>query len=189
MSSRMTLRLGKRLTSLRLLLSNVGSNAFRRTVPSHNTLRAHISMHSSGGLLSNFGCYRLLGITSLLSGGLGYFLSQSITPNDQRGSEGTISYGDASDFANALTLLKSSFSESQMSTDPEVVYNHGFSIHNHHPGRPHAVVIYPRSTEDVVRIVNISRKHRIPIVPYAGGTSLEGHTAGVRPSSKFESII
>jgi FAD/FMN-containing dehydrogenase len=32
-------------------------------------------------------------------------------------------------------------------------------------------------------VVNISRKHRMPIIPYSGGTSLEGHTRGVRRST------
>jgi hypothetical protein len=46
-------------------------------------------------------------------------------------------------------------------------------------GWPHSVVVYPDSTEDVVKIVNVARKYRMPIVPYSGGTSLEGHFAGV----------
>jgi D-lactate dehydrogenase (cytochrome) len=41
-------------------------------------------------------------------------------------------------------------------------------------------VVYPDSTEDVVKIVNVARKYRMPIIPYSGGTSLEGHFAGVR---------
>jgi FAD/FMN-containing dehydrogenase len=47
-------------------------------------------------------------------------------------------------------------------------------------GFPHSVVVYPDSTEDVVKIVNLARKYRMPIIPYSGGTSLEGHFAGVR---------
>lgn len=47
-------------------------------------------------------------------------------------------------------------------------------------GYPHSVVVYPDSTEDVVKIVNVARKYRMPVIPYSGGTSLEGHFAGVR---------
>ncbi|KAI9443653.1 hypothetical protein H4582DRAFT_2072658 [Lactarius indigo] len=32
------------------------------------------------------------------------------------------------------------------------------------PGLPHSVVVYPSSTEDVVKIVNVARKYRMPIV-------------------------
>jgi FAD binding domain len=44
----------------------------------------------------------------------------------------------------------------------------------------HSVVVYPDSTEDVVKIVNVARKYRMPIIPYSGGTSVEGHFSGVR---------
>ncbi len=183
-----TLRLGRRVASPRSKLSYTG--LINQTGLSNNSLLAHISVHSGGGFRTSFGCYGLLGITALVSGGLGYFLSQSTVSNDPRGSEKSAGYGDANDFGNALTLLRSSFSESQVSTDPEVLFHHGFSTYNHLPGKPHAVVVYPKSTEDVVRIVNISRKNRIPIVPYAGGTSIEGQTAGVRLSSlKIEPLI
>lgn len=47
-------------------------------------------------------------------------------------------------------------------------------------GLPHSVVVYPTSTEDVVKIINIARKYRMPVVPYSGGTSLEGQFTGVR---------
>jgi len=46
-------------------------------------------------------------------------------------------------------------------------------------GRAHVVVVYPNSTEDVVKVVQIANKHRTPVIPYSGGTSLEGHFVGV----------
>ena len=44
-----------------------------------------------------------------------------------------------------------------------------------HTGSPPTVVVYPLSTEDVVKIVNIARSHLVPVITYGGGTSLEGH--------------
>ena len=43
-----------------------------------------------------------------------------------------------------------------------------------------SVVVWPESTEDVVKVVKIANKYRMPVVPYSGGTSLEGHFVGVR---------
>ncbi|OLL22169.1 D-lactate dehydrogenase [cytochrome], mitochondrial [Neolecta irregularis DAH-3] len=40
-----------------------------------------------------------------------------------------------------------------------------------------ALIVYPRSTQDVAAIAKISHKYRVPVVAYAGGTSLEGHFA------------
>lgn len=50
-------------------------------------------------------------------------------------------------------------------------------------------MVYPDSTEDVVKIVNVARKHRMPIIPYSGGTSVEGHFAGVRGPPPLYSTI
>lgn len=46
-------------------------------------------------------------------------------------------------------------------------------------GALHTVVVYPRSTEDVVKIVKIATEYRMPVTPFSGGTSLEGHYRGV----------
>lgn len=37
-------------------------------------------------------------------------------------------------------------------------------------------VAWPRSTEEVVQIVRLCSMHGVPLVPYAAGSSLEGHT-------------
>lgn len=36
---------------------------------------------------------------------------------------------------------------------------------------------YPRCTEHVQAIARVCHEHRIPIVPYSGGSSVEGHTS------------
>ncbi|GAB2235624.1 hypothetical protein Drorol1_Dr00026055 [Drosera rotundifolia] len=38
------------------------------------------------------------------------------------------------------------------------------------------IVVFPRSEEEVSLIVKSCNKHKIPIVPYGGATSIEGHT-------------
>ena len=109
-------------------------------------------------------------------------------------------YGTPEDFAHAIEELKTLFSKDTVTTDKDQLEAHGFSPNAYHPGTPchsntnkwfadidlpwtgcpHSVVVYPESTEDVVRVVNVARKYRMPIIPYSGGTSLEGHFAGVR---------
>ncbi|KAL4930573.1 FAD-binding oxidoreductase [Aspergillus undulatus] len=42
------------------------------------------------------------------------------------------------------------------------------------------LVLYPSSTEDVSRIMKVCHQRRIPVTPYSGGTSLEGHFAPTR---------
>lgn len=43
----------------------------------------------------------------------------------------------------------------------------------------HTVVVHPESTEDVVKIVKIAAKYKMPVTPYSGGTSLEGNFRAV----------
>lgn len=42
-------------------------------------------------------------------------------------------------------------------------------------GEPPDVVVYARSTEDVVDVIRIAANHRVPVIPFGAGTSLEGH--------------
>ena len=56
-------------------------------------------------------------------------------------------------------------------------------------GINHSVVVYPENTNDVVKIVKIANKYRMPIVPYAGATSLEGQYRGVWYRHTFSSLL
>ncbi|EGO19916.1 hypothetical protein SERLADRAFT_373977 [Serpula lacrymans var. lacrymans S7.9] len=81
-----------------------------------------------------------------------------------------------SNFSLAIDDLRAAFPHlSIVSTDPNELYAYAQSTYSQIPGLPHAVIVHVRSTDDVVKVVNISRNHLVPIVPYAGGTSLEGN--------------
>ena len=54
---------------------------------------------------------------------------------------------------------------------------HGESTHA--PGMPD-LVCFPRSTEEVSRIVKVSARYSLPVVPFGAGTSLEGHVHALR---------
>lgn len=85
-------------------------------------------------------------------------------------------------FAKALEDLQAEFPEpSIVSTDPDELYAYAQSAYSQFVGKPHTIVVHVRSTEDVVKVVKISKKHLVPIVPYSGGTSLEGSLSA--PSS------
>ena len=63
-----------------------------------------------------------------------------------------------------------------ISTDPEDLHAHGYSEWStvNPEGLPVAVA-YPRSTDQVAAIARVCHKYRIPIIPYSGGSSLEGN--------------
>jgi hypothetical protein len=67
----------------------------------------------------------------------------------------------------------------QVDTSEDVLQTYATSENTYHPTSSHAVVVHARSTDDVVKTVNIARKYKVPIITYSGGTSLEGHFSGV----------
>lgn len=45
---------------------------------------------------------------------------------------------------------------------------------------PPELVVYPKTTQEVSRVVQTCSRTKTPIVPFGVGTSLEGHVAAVR---------
>ncbi|KAF8753508.1 FAD linked oxidase [Rhizoctonia solani] len=71
----------------------------------------------------------------------------------------------------AITELETLLSKDDVSTDSDVLKAHGFSDNSYHPSAPHSVVVLAHSTEDVVKIVKIANKYRIPVTAFSGGTN------------------
>ncbi|TFY79625.1 hypothetical protein EWM64_g4390 [Hericium alpestre] len=95
--------------------------------------------------------------------------------------KGPTAYGSPEDFKRAVQEMQATFpTEGVVSTHPDDLFAHGFSTNVYHEGIPHSVVVYPQSTEDVVKIVKIANNYRMPVVAYSGATSLEGHFIGTK---------
>ncbi|KAG6903176.1 hypothetical protein C0995_002719 [Termitomyces sp. Mi166 len=93
-------------------------------------------------------------------------------------------YASRKEMKLVIDELRAAFpGPNDVSTDPDTLRTYGFSENSYHPASPHSVVVRPKSTADVVKIVNISHKYRMPITPYSGATSLEGHTSGFESGS------
>jgi D-lactate dehydrogenase (cytochrome) len=55
---------------------------------------------------------------------------------------------------------------------------HGHDESFHPEARPD-LVVWPRSVDEAAAIVGVAAAHRLPIVPFGAGTSLEGHVAAL----------
>jgi hypothetical protein len=89
-------------------------------------------------------------------------------------------YASPEELRLSIQELQQTFPDKHaVETDPETLQSYGSSENSYHPTSPHSVVVHVHSTEDVVKVVNISRKYRVPLTAYSGATSLEGHFAGV----------
>ena len=65
-----------------------------------------------------------------------------------------------------------------MSTSAAVREHHG-KDESYFPYALPDVVVFVESTEEVRDVVNICRRHRVPMIPFGVGTSLEGHILAV----------
>src|SRR6059058_2131806 len=65
-------------------------------------------------------------------------------------------------------------------SDAPAVRDHHSRGESYHTPAPPDIVCFPHSNDEVAAIVGISARHRIPIVPFGAGTSLEGHVNAIR---------
>ncbi|KAJ7118759.1 D-lactate dehydrogenase cytochrome oxidoreductase [Mycena epipterygia] len=88
-------------------------------------------------------------------------------------------YASPRELRVAIEKLRQTFPDAgSVDTNPDTVKTAGSSENSYHPASPHSVVVRPKSTEDVVKAVNIAREFKVPITAYSGATSLEGHFSG-----------
>ncbi|KAI0052727.1 FAD-binding domain-containing protein [Auriscalpium vulgare] len=122
----------------------------------------------------------VLALGGSLLGAAGYYIGTISTGHHADATAGKKPvYGTPGDFARAIKELKAAFPlDDVVTTDPDDLSAHGISPNTWHPGNPHTVVVYPTSTEEVVKVVKIANKYRMPVIPYSGGTALEGHFLG-----------
>jgi D-lactate dehydrogenase (cytochrome) len=98
-------------------------------------------------------------------------------------------YGSHQDYLKCIKEIKQVWAEKgkadKVSTDVEDLETHGYSDWSYHDAKPPSVVVWAESTAEVQEIVILSQKWKVPITPFAGGTSLEGHFSNVSSISTY----
>jgi D-lactate dehydrogenase (cytochrome) len=80
--------------------------------------------------------------------------------------------------ADLLSELSGLLGE-RFSLSPAVRAQHG-KDESYHASAPPDAVAFARSTEEVQAIVKACARHRVPVIPFGTGTSLEGHVAALK---------
>lgn len=80
---------------------------------------------------------------------------------------------DAEGLSRAIAELKSRFG-ARAETGEAVRGAHANTL-TWIAAEPPDIVVWPLTTDDVMAIVDIAARHRVPLIPFGAGTSLEGH--------------
>ncbi|OUM84659.1 MAG: 2-hydroxy-acid oxidase [Bacillus thermozeamaize] len=65
--------------------------------------------------------------------------------------------------------------ERRVTVNETILEQHSRDLTYHKPHKPD-VVVFPKDKREVQKVLQFANKHRIPVVPYGVGSSLEGHT-------------
>ena len=76
-----------------------------------------------------------------------------------------------------LTALRARFGDAFTTTRAHLEH-HG-KDESWHPNAPPDAVVFPQTTEDVSAIVKLCGAHKVPIIAFGAGTSLEGHVLAI----------
>ena len=82
------------------------------------------------------------------------------------------------DVREALDALRDVLGHDRVLTGADVLSQHAHDESFHPEALPDAVA-WPRSVQECAEIVRVAAAHRLPIVPFGAGTSLEGHVAAL----------
>ncbi|CAO3677578.1 unnamed protein product [Rhizopus stolonifer] len=117
-----------------------------------------------------------LALTTFAAGTGGYWLAKQETSVKQE----ILSPASQSVLKRAFDDLESILPPGHVTVDPETLQHHGHSDNSYHSAGLPNIVVFPSNTAQVAEIVKIANKHNLPVIPFSGGTSLEGHFSASR---------
>lgn len=94
-----------------------------------------------------------------------------------------IEYASPEDFQKAVDEITTILGSNNVSYAESEIDNHSDSYYQTHhpkPGQKPKLIVYPANTEEVSAVMKVAHKYKVPIVPFTGGTSLEGQFFATR---------
>ncbi|CDK24378.1 unnamed protein product [Kuraishia capsulata CBS 1993] len=92
-------------------------------------------------------------------------------------------YASDAEFDRAIEEIAGLLGAEHVSRDQPDLQSHADSEYNCHHAKPDEVprvIVFPGTTEEVSTVMKVCHKYRVPVIPYSGGTSLEGQYISTR---------
>ncbi|KAG5802906.1 hypothetical protein H9Q74_012887 [Fusarium xylarioides] len=85
-------------------------------------------------------------------------------------------YASRAEMELAVEEIRQALGEDAVSIEDEILHSHGYSDWSTiNIDRLPVAVTFPRTTEEAATIAKICHERRVPMIPYSGGSSVEGH--------------
>lgn len=157
----------------------------RSSGPPPSAKQQQQQQQKSGSAFNRYSTYLFLFSSGVALGGAYTAYSASISnstfPNSSTTPLSDLApplYGNQNACEKAYKEIEELLGKDNVTSTQDMLDSHSDTYWNSHHAKPDerpGIVAFPASTEDVSAIAKISHKYRIPIVPFAGGTSLEGN--------------
>ncbi|KAF5002530.1 hypothetical protein FGRMN_295 [Fusarium graminum] len=100
----------------------------------------------------------------------------ALANHEEKAASSEFGYASRADMELAIDEIRKALGDDALSTDDEMLRSHGYSEWSTiNIDRLPVAVAFPSSTEEVSAIAKICHKRRVPMIPYSGGSSVEGH--------------
>ncbi|KAF1349444.1 hypothetical protein EJ07DRAFT_140005 [Lizonia empirigonia] len=126
----------------------------------------------------------------LVAAGVGYYYGQMKPPKPDTASTAPLETFppikhniSEANMEAAWTDFRDIVGKANISLERSDLESHSGSSWSSHPAEPGDVpfcIVKPGSTEEVSAIMKVCHERKIPVTPYSGGTSLEGHFAATK---------
>ncbi|KAF5559029.1 d-lactate dehydrogenase (cytochrome) [Fusarium mexicanum] len=106
---------------------------------------------------------------------IGGTLLYTIVSHDEQKDDDS-HYASRAEMELAVEEIRKALGEDAVSIEDEILHSHGYSDWSTiNIDRLPVAVTFPKTTEEVATIAKICHKRRVPMIPYSGGSSVEGH--------------
>lgn len=140
---------------------------------------------SAGSSGSNYSKFLYLGIGAVSAVSANYYYTSTRPRNSitQLNEVSPFKYAEGDKLLQGFKQIELILGKENVSYTPSELDLHSdsfFNVHKPKPTEKPKLVVYPKDTLEVSEVLKVCNQYKIPVVPFSGGTSLEGNYISTR---------